>query len=206
MATPGPDGSQEPSPVRGHYRSNRRSKASSNDDGSGEFRGYAARFRRSCRCSGGNARPTAEGRRKSRSRLSQRPRSRNSPANSGSSSASRTNSPSAASSAARAIHSFAPMAARSATPAPSAGCTGWRCRRPIATCAIRPIPTRICRPSASMPQAGCNTATMPIGKRCASSARRIGWPNWSPRSQKSAATFPCICRATSRRANSRCRP
>src|SRR3984957_4563736 len=34
---------------------------------------------------------------------------------------------SAGSSAARAIHSFAPMARRSAMPAPSAASTGWRC-------------------------------------------------------------------------------
>ncbi len=52
----------------------------------------------------------------------------------------------------------------------------WRCRRPTRKCAIRPTRTRICRPSAAMPPAGCNTAITPIGKRSASSARRIGWP------------------------------
>ena len=30
-----------------------------------------------------------------------------------------------------------------------------------------------------MPPAGCNIAITPIGKRSASSARRIGWPSWS---------------------------
>ena len=95
---------------------------------------------------------------------------------------------------------------RSATSRPFAGCTGWRCRRPIATCAIPPTPIRICRRSASMPPAGCNTAITPTGKRCASSARRTAWPSWSRRCRKSAATSRASVRATSRRANSRSRP
>ena len=39
-----------------------------------------------------------------------------------------------------------------------------------------------------MPRAGCNIAITPTGKRCASSARRIGWRGWSARCRKSAAT------------------
>ncbi len=39
----------------------------------------------------------------------------------------------------------APTARRSVTPEPSAGCTGWQCLPPIARCATRPIPLRICR-------------------------------------------------------------
>ena len=35
-----------------------------------------------------------------------------------------------------------------------------------------------------MPRAGCNTAITPIGKRCASSARRIAWRGWSRRLPK----------------------
>ena len=68
-----------------------------------------------------------------------------------------------------------------------------------------PIRRRICRRSAAMPPAGCNTAIIPIGKRFASSARRTGWRGWSRPCRKSAATSRRICRATRRPANSRCR-
>ena len=40
-----------------------------------------------------------------------------------------------------------------------------------------------------MPPAGCNTAITPIGKRCASIARRIGWPSSSRRCRKFAQRF-----------------
>jgi hypothetical protein len=75
-----------------------------------------------------------------------------------------------------------------------------------ANSAIRPIRPRICRPSASMPRAGCSTAIMPIGKRSASTARRIAWRGWSPPCRRSAATSRCTCRAMSRRGNLRSRP
>ena len=47
-----------------------------------------------------------------------------------------------------------------------------------------------------MPPAGCNIAIMPIGRRCASSARRIAWPNWSRRCRRSGVTSICTWPAT----------
>ena len=43
-----------------------------------------------------------------------------------------------------------------------------------------------------MPPAGCNTATTPIGKRSASSARRIAWRGWSaalPKIRRNVSTY-----------------
>ena len=71
--------------------------------------------------------------------------------------------------------------------------------------ATPPIRPRICRLSAAMPQAGCNTATIPIGKRSANSARPIGWRGWSQHCRKSAATSRRIFPERRRPANSRCR-
>ena len=76
---------------------------------------------------------------------------------------------------------------------------------PTRKSAIRRTRTRICRLSAAMPPGGCNTAITPIGRRSASSAKRIAWPSWSRRSRRSGVTSICIWPATSRRANSRCR-
>ena len=62
--------------------------------------------------------------------------------------------------------------------------------------ATHPIRPRICRRWAATRRAGCNTATMPIGKRFANSARRIGWPGWSRRCRKFGATSLRICPAS----------
>ena len=52
-----------------------------------------------------------------------------------------------------------------------------------------------------MPPAGCSIATIPTGRRFASSARRIAWPSWWRRCRKSAATSRRTCPATRRPAN-----
>jgi hypothetical protein len=69
---------------------------------------------------------------------------------------------------------------------------------------IRANGTRI-RHAGTMPPGGCNIAITPIGRRCASSARRIAWPNWSRHCRRSDGTSICIWPATSRRESLRCR-
>src|SRR5213592_4278437 len=63
--------------------------------------------------------------------------------------------------------------------------------------AIRHVGTIKRLNSMAVPPAGCNTAITPIGKRSASSARRIAWRGWWRRCRRSAATSRCICPAIS---------
>ena len=206
MAFPGPRGPPEPSHNKRHYRQTG-NRAASSHDGSAEFRGYAARFRRSGRCSGGGARPTAQvgaegaGAKPIAVKTSIEDLAGELGLKLGDQngltirrvkrgkrySFHRANGTQIRHAGTiRRLHSMAvPPAYRES--------------------AIRPIRIRICRPSASTPPAGCNTATTPIGKRFASSARPTAWRGWSAPCRRSVARSRRICPATSRRASSRSR-
>ena len=208
MASPGPGGPPEPKTNNRHYRKNSRSKASKVMMDQAEFRGYAARFRRSCRCTGESARAIAE------SAARQGPPSRPSPPDLGRRARpgtrpqarrpERTDHPPHQARQELFIRSRQrhgdPPCRHHPPPELDGGAAGlWRsalfARSELASAGRRPR----CR----------GPAAIPLPRRLGEGARAAQGPPAGAAGrgarQKSAATSRCICRATSRRANSRSR-